>query len=327
MDMERKDVNNGNVNNGNETEEKVEQKVKQVVEKKVEEEGKMDEEKQKEQNKEENNEKIDGEKHKEQEQERKLKVKFKQFMTKGKELLSDRKVVAAIGIGVLAIFVLLGGIFWRLLLAAAAVVGMYEVKELYRGKNFSALNFAILFAGIVTASLFSVEWYLAALVLVFAVMAFRNNVEDYVFLASLWVVLPILFVTKAPIAKVVALLVTAWSVDTVAYYVGIYFGKRRGIFSASENKSLEGTLAGFVAGYVVWFVLSIWFFPLPWLHRFVYAAIVSFAALTGDLFESAVKRKFNVKDSSKLLGEHGGLLDRIDSVLFVLLVAKILRLI
>lgn len=113
-----------------------------------------------------------------------------------------------------------------------------------------------------------------------------------------------------------ALILMIWIVDSIAYFVGMRFGKKRDITPISPRKSREGFIAGLVAPFVISLILYIfgfrYFSPLE-LGLIVVAAGV-FGQL-GDLLESMLKRYCNVKDSSKLIPGHGGILDRTDSIL------------
>jgi len=115
--------------------------------------------------------------------------------------------------------------------------------------------------------------------------------------------------------------VVVWGTDTFAYAVGKQFGRRKLAPSISPGKTLEGTLGGIVGaigtGIIFFFVLmesnkvGVIGFEL-WC---LIAASVAVMAVVGDLVESAVKRSAHQKDSGKLVPGHGGVLDRIDSLL------------
>ncbi|KPK92195.1 MAG: hypothetical protein AMJ94_05750 [Deltaproteobacteria bacterium SM23_61] len=112
-------------------------------------------------------------------------------------------------------------------------------------------------------------------------------------------------------------LVAVYFGDTTAFYIGRAYGKRKLAPRISPGKTVEGGL-GAVAGSVAGAVLSkMLFFPqLPVVHALVLGAAVGGIGQMGDLWESLLKRSAQVKDSGALIPGHGGLLDRIDSVLF-----------
>ena len=105
--------------------------------------------------------------------------------------------------------------------------------------------------------------------------------------------------------------------DTAAYYVGRTFGRRRIAPTISPRKSWEGA-AGAVLGSLAGGALAqIWFFQrLGWMHAAAIAVIVCVSGILGDLAESMMKRATGVKDSSAVLPGHGGVFDRLDSLLF-----------
>lgn len=113
-------------------------------------------------------------------------------------------------------------------------------------------------------------------------------------------------------------LVVAWASDSGAYLVGRRFGRHPLAPAISPKKTREGFFGGVVAAVlaVVWLTSSV----LPDVPALVAAAlglVLSVAGVVGDLAESLVKRTFGVKDSGWIMPGHGGMLDRIDSVMFV----------
>jgi phosphatidate cytidylyltransferase len=110
---------------------------------------------------------------------------------------------------------------------------------------------------------------------------------------------------------------STWAADTMAYFVGVVIGKRKLAPKISPGKSVEGAVAGSVGAVLVgWFIAPL--LPVnPWQGACI-GLLISIVAVLGDLSESALKRHVGVKDSGRLLPGHGGILDRLDSSLFVL---------
>src|SRR5215468_8445367 len=140
-------------------------------------------------------------------------------------------------------------------------------------------------------------------------------------------------------------LLSVWAGDIAAYYVGRSLGRHKLAPVVSPNKSWEGAIASVIASVMIAFVVFHFFqqidglfattafrlkilfpiaieknsyFPVPWIHVLLLGMVTNVAAQFGDLFESALKRGANLKDSGTLLPGHGGVLDRIDALLFAI---------
>ena len=119
-------------------------------------------------------------------------------------------------------------------------------------------------------------------------------------------------------ALVIDVLVGTFLTDTSAYAGGRLFGRRRLAPSLSPNKTVEGLVFGFVGG-----TMGFWFAGLyqDWLSgidALIMGVCIAALAPVGDLFESMVKRDLEIKDTGRAFGPHGGLLDRLDAVLFTI---------
>jgi phosphatidate cytidylyltransferase len=121
-----------------------------------------------------------------------------------------------------------------------------------------------------------------------------------------------------------------WSTDTGAYLVGRIIGGPKLAASISPKKTISGAVGGILtAGFMAWAYGTYVLRPLAQLTMTptglaIFAAAISVAAMLGDLAESYLKREAGVKDASGLIPGHGGVLDRLDSILFVLPTAYLL---
>ena len=113
--------------------------------------------------------------------------------------------------------------------------------------------------------------------------------------------------------------------DIGAYYMGTYLGKHKLMPSVSPKKTLEGAIGGIGANLLIGSLINInlphlpWGLnmpALPWIPTILFLIVVGMIGQFGDLFESLFKRAADIKDSGKILPGHGGLLDRIDALLF-----------
>lgn len=121
-----------------------------------------------------------------------------------------------------------------------------------------------------------------------------------------------------------ALLIT-WLSDTAAYLVGRQFGQRPLLPSVSPKKTVEGALGGLAAAGLTALLCTIAFsLPLHPLVAFLIGVVLGAIGIIGDLCESLLKRRAGVKDSGTLIPGHGGVLDRIDALIFVTVATWIL---
>jgi phosphatidate cytidylyltransferase len=115
------------------------------------------------------------------------------------------------------------------------------------------------------------------------------------------------------------LLVVIWTGDTAALVVGKTFGKTTFAPILSPRKTYEGAAAGLLAGIGIAVAMkSLFFHQVPMVHAILASTLVGIFGQLGDLAESMLKRAAQIKDSSHLIPGHGGVLDRMDSLLFAL---------
>ncbi len=179
--------------------------------------------------------------------------------------------------------------------------------------------------------------YLAPLVLVLAVLGVELGIAGVLLLAFLFAYLRwsldylsksvlvliyagflpmFLYIVKSQSSwELIKLVFFAYAVDTASYYAGKLFGKRPLSVRLSPKKTWEGLTGGMLGGALFFYLIN-----KPILLAVPFVLI----ALAGDLFKSFIKRQVGIKDFSNLLGEHGGLVDRFDSVLFVAIFWKFL---
>lgn len=222
---------------------------------------------------------------------------------------------------------------------AAAALG---AREFYRlGTHAGArplMVFGIVWAVLfVVAALFDVDWATAALLASAAVLPLAALVifrRDNWLLSWGWTLAGILYMgwmvghyvmlrqLDHGRELVILAMFTTFACDTSAYFVGRAWGKHRMTPTISPHKTWEGAAGGFagaVAGAVaLCYLLNLgdWFLPLSYLEAVGAGCLVGVAAQLGDLLESLLKRRAGVKDSGNLLPGHGGVLDRIDSLVF-----------
>jgi len=147
-----------------------------------------------------------------------------------------------------------------------------------------------------------------------------------VFLAGL-VYLPVtlqFFLHFSPLESILVILAAAVS-DTAAFYAGTHFGKRRIWPSISPKKSWAGSVGSLLGCLALCLGLGLSLGRASWWAFALLGLALNGAAQMGDFFESALKRRLDIKDSGKILPGHGGLLDRVDSLLLLVPVYALAR--
>ena len=128
-------------------------------------------------------------------------------------------------------------------------------------------------------------------------------------------------------AVIIFLFAVIWCTDIFAFFGGRSFGGPKLAPGISPNKTWSGFASGLLGGVLGGVVAAVFLTESSLLWVVLLAAIVSVAGQLGDLFESGVKRKFGVKDSGTLIPGHGGVMDRVDSLIFAAFAAYIVALI
>lgn len=128
------------------------------------------------------------------------------------------------------------------------------------------------------------------------------------------------------LAAVLVVFLVAWSTDVFAYFVGRSVGGPKLWPLVSPKKTWSGTIGGLVAGSVAGAAMLAWLGAPVTAAAIAVALLLAVVAVLGDLLESAAKRRFGIKDSSKLIPGHGGLMDRVDGLLAAGMVAVVIGL-
>jgi phosphatidate cytidylyltransferase len=252
--------------------------------------------------------------------------------------LVSRVAVAIVGLPLVLGIVYLGGWWLFALAAVAAVLALHEYALMIRSLRpvvLAAYAGAVL--SLLGARLGGLEWtvagFLSTMVLAFvlhwlaetrqsATIAIASTV-----LGAGWIGLclgHLLLLREIPDNGELAtftVLLAVWAGDIGAFFAGRLIGRHRLAPMLSPGKTWEGFLFGTAATIFVAFVALYKQDYLSIPESLVLGAVIAVAAPVGDLFESALKRDMQVKDSGRLLAAHGGVLDRIDSLLFAVVAA------
>ncbi len=142
-----------------------------------------------------------------------------------------------------------------------------------------------------------------------------NNFFKFLSFLFFWIIIPIISVQFLNTFNyLLVTIVTIWIFDTMAYFMGVLLGKHTIAKDISPKKTIEGVIYGAILTYIILIVYFSFIEKRTDLYWIV--AIIPFLATIGDLLESKLKREIGVKDSGNILPGHGGMLDRLDSILF-----------
>ncbi|HEY6779027.1 MAG TPA: phosphatidate cytidylyltransferase [Thermoleophilaceae bacterium] len=250
--------------------------------------------------------------------------------------LGPRVLIALPAIAYAIFIVSQGGAVFAIGIYVLGVIALGELYTLMGRVRPAALAGFLTLAGMIAAALYGgprqVLMVLAAAFPVTFFLALLRPRREHVSWAiaatlfgALWIgiaMVAAVFLRETPHGDglVIDVLVATFVGDTFAYFGGRFYGRTRIVPLISPNKTLEGLIAGIAGG-----TLAFWFAGLyqDWLtgpHALLMGVLVAIAAPLGDLFESLIKRDLEVKDTGTLFGAHGGVLDRLDAVLFTIVV-------
>lgn len=256
-----------------------------------------------------------------------------------KQSRAGRDLPAAIGVAVVLLTALGIGLFVyppvvALLAGAAAALGVYEVCRALAHAGIKipvipaaagavVMPVAAFFGG--AEALIMATTIVSLVVITVRVFGPKQGMVLSVMgslFALTWValclsLLVLLFQTEQGAAKVLIVILMAVGNDTFGYFAGVLFGKHPMAPRISPKKTWEGFAGSMIGSMVLAAVLVALLLGDPWWHGLVLAFFLVWVAALGDFAESMVKREIGVKDMGTLLPGHGGVMDRIDSIVFV----------
>ena len=153
-----------------------------------------------------------------------------------------------------------------------------------------------------------------------------NYFSKYTYLIG-YIILPFVFITKIPFGDngynpkiIIGIFILIWTNDTFAYIIGKSIGKRKLFERVSPNKTIEGFIGGVIFAIIASYIIAKYYIEIKDANTYIWiiiAIIIGVFGTIGDLVESKFKRIAGVKDSGIIMPGHGGILDRLDSVIFV----------
>ncbi|MFT8446384.1 MAG: phosphatidate cytidylyltransferase [Liquorilactobacillus nagelii] len=261
--------------------------------------------------------------------------------------MKQRVITAVIALIVFIPLAVIGGTPFDILALILGLIGLSEIlvmrKKLLVSPEAIISGLAALFLIVpqnwlaflpTIATRFTIFYFFVLVLLLYTVMT-RNRFSfddvGVLVLGALFVSLGFHYLIgarQAGVDTLFFLLLIVWTTDSGAYLIGRKIGKNKLAPHISPNKTWEGSIGGTLAALVVGLIFNL-FWPQAgnWFMICGMTILLSAIGQAGDLVESALKRFYGVKDSGKILPGHGGILDRFDSLLFVLPFAHFIGLI
>ncbi len=270
---------------------------------------------------------------------------------RGDVKLKERIITGIIGGAFFITMVLFGGWVFALFISIVASVAMMELLKMKKIAPISLMGIISLFSmwlllvptnwfdQVVPSYFTKVEIFIFMILvlLMFTVItknSFTFDQVGFVILSSVYVGFGFHYlimtrdIPEHGLILVFYVLLLIWTTDSGAYFVGRKWGRNKLWPDISPKKTIEGSIGGIVAATIVG---TIFYFFFPIFSSYITALLVIIVASIfgqlGDLVESALKRHYAVKDSGNVLPGHGGILDRFDSLIYVMPILHLLQLI
>ena len=258
---------------------------------------------------------------------------------------AGRDLPAAIGVGLALFAAIAVGLIWAnwffiLLVAAALSLGVVEVHRALLHKEMRAEVWPIVVGTAVsvlggyftsvhdlrmTPTTFVVICLSATLIAALTARLFKGAdgfIRDaaasaliIAYIPLLGVFIPLLMGASDGTLRILAVILCVAASDTGAYATGVLFGRHKMAPSISPSKTWEGFVGGVLVAIGLGIVAAVYILGASWWVGIPLGLFVSLAATFGDLFESLLKRDAGIKDMSNFLPGHGGIMDRLDSML------------
>jgi phosphatidate cytidylyltransferase len=261
----------------------------------------------------------------------------------GISVLGQRWLTAAIAMPIVLAFALLGGWFAFVGVTAVVALGTYELYNMTHHAGYRPL--------IVISMALNLLFLVSAMFPQHRLLLLESGLSGGLFISFLWLLLrqkldgalvdwsltlaiPIYLGWPMSVALLLrgyqfgwplprgiwwllVILLGTWGFDSAAFFAGRFFGRHKLAPSISPGKTWEGVLGGMMLSIIASLLFTVIPLQVPWYIAIILGIWIGFAAVVGDLAESLIKRQTHVKDSGQIMRGHGGMLDRIDSLLFV----------
>ena len=253
--------------------------------------------------------------------------------------MKTRIITALIGLPVFLGLMYKGGYYTKVLVFAMIISGLIELFKIIKINDKAIILSIIIFSGITVflsefLSLFNIAILLMFTLFIIFIKKFNeDNKINYMNFVKCTQGLFVYFYVTVTLYHLILLrdfdegfkyvffmFIIIWATDSFAYFTGMAFGKNKLAPRISPKKTIEGSIGGSLLALIISLFINYKFNIFTDVSQVVLGIIILLLTVIsqlGDLFESSIKRIYNVKDSGKILPGHGGILDRFDSTIFV----------
>lgn len=259
--------------------------------------------------------------------------------------MKQRMITAIIALLILIPIIIYGK--WPFIIFAylLATFGLYEMMRMYnkdKGIIYVVITLPFLWLLLMpyseltiltyTFDKYSIITLFLLLLLTFSVLtknSFTFDQASFLLFATVYIGTAFYFLLNIRVAGLnyfLFILFVVWATDSGAYFIGKFFGKKKLWPAISPNKTIGGAIGGLVIALIVGIVFHlVYAFDFSLAYVIFITIVISIVGQLGDLVASAIKRHYNIKDFGKIFPGHGGVLDRVDSLLFVFIVLYLLQ--
>jgi len=236
------------------------------------------------------------------------------------------RIIGALYFGIpFLLFIYLGGIYFKIFLIILSIISIYELLKASNNKDY------LLFIPLAILPFFINKTISILIFILYSYLIFLIRKDDPKnFLSNICLNIIFLIISSIPLSYfydiraekgfkyAILVIISIWIIDISAYLVGKNFGKHKILPKISPNKSYEGLIGSLIITLLFLIIINSIFKFFPLTFVIIFSILTTILSFLSDTFESLIKRYFGVKDMGKIIVGHGGVFDRIDSLIFTI---------